>query len=126
VLIAWENEAHLAIEKQGPGAFEIVTPSTSILAEPPVSIVDRVVDRRGTRQAAQAYLDFLYTPEAQEIAARHYYRPRLAAVAEKYRGQFPAINLFTVDAIFGGWTNAQREHFSDNGIFDQIYQPGTT
>jgi sulfate transport system substrate-binding protein len=126
VLIAWENEALLAIEKQGPGSFEIITPSSSILAEPPVSIVDRVVDRRGTRQAAQAYLDFLYTPEAQDIAARHYYRPQLPAVAEKFRGQFPKIDLFTVDAVFGGWTKAQREHFSDNGIFDQIYQPGTS
>jgi sulfate transport system substrate-binding protein len=125
VLIAWESEALLAIDKLGPGKFEIVAPSASILAEPPVSLVDSVVDRRGTRAAAQAYLDFLYTPEAQAIAAQHYFRPQSPAVAERYRAQFPQIELFTVDAVFGGWTRAQREHFADGGIFDQIYQPGT-
>lgn len=126
VLVTWENEARLAIEKLGPGKFEIVAPSVSILAEPPVALVDNVVDRRGTRAAAQAYLDFLYTPEAQEIAVRHYYRPQDAAVAEKHRAAFPRIELFTVDELFGGWEKAQREHFNDGGVFDRIYQPGTS
>ncbi len=124
VLIAWENEARLVFNQLGPGEFEMVTPSVSILAEPPVAVVDKVVDRRGTRNLAQTYLEFLYTPEGQEIAAKHYYRPRLAAVAAKYADRFPKITLFTVDELFGGWQKAQKTHFSDGGIFDQIYQPG--
>ena len=123
VLIAWENEARLAFNQLGAGEFQMVTPSVSILAEPPVAVVDKVVDRRGTRAAAQAYLEFLYTPEGQEIAAKNYYRPRLAAVAAQYADRFPKITLFTVDELFGGWQKAQKVHFSDGGIFDQIYQP---
>jgi sulfate/thiosulfate-binding protein len=123
VLLAWENEAFLAVKELGPGKMEIVVPSISILAEPPVSVVDRVVDRRGTRAVAQAYLEFLYTPEGQEIAARNYYRPRLAAVASKYASTFPKVNLITIDGVFGGWGKAQKTHFADGGIFDQIYQP---
>jgi sulfate/thiosulfate-binding protein len=125
VLIAWENEALLAVDKLGKNQFDIVIPSISVLAEPPVALVDKVVDKRGTRQVAQAYLDFLYTPEAQEIAAKHYYRPQLDAVRQKYAQQFPKVETFTVDAVFGGWTKAQQAHFNDGGIFDQIYQPGT-
>ena len=124
VLIAWENEALLAVEKLGAGKLEIVMPSTSILAEPPVAIVDKVVDRRGTRKAAQAYLEFLYTPEGQEIAAKHYYRPRSAAILAKYASRFPQVKLQTIDA-FGGWAAAQKRHFDDGGVFDQIYQPGS-
>ena len=124
VLVAWENEALLAAEKLGAGQLEVVTPSLSILAEPPVTIVDKVVDRRGTRKVAQAYLEFLYTPEAQELAARHYYRPRDASVLAKYAQRFPKLNLVTID-MFGGWTAAQKRHFDDGGVFDQIYQPGT-
>ena len=125
VFISWENEALLAKEKLGAGQFEIVVPSLSILAEPPVSVVDKVVDRRGTRAVAEAYLQFLYTPEGQEIAARHHYRPRLEAVLAKHAAKFPAMNLVTVDEEFGGWTKAQKRHFDDGGIFDQIYQPGS-
>jgi sulfate transport system substrate-binding protein len=125
VLVAWENEAKLASDKLGAGQFEIVYPSLSILAEPPVTVVDKVVDRRGTRKAAQAYLEFLYTPEAQEIAAKHYYRPRSADVLAKYKAKFPPITLVTVDAVFGGWAKAQKRHFDDGGVFDQIYQPGS-
>jgi sulfate/thiosulfate transport system substrate-binding protein len=124
VLIAWENEALLAVKELGGNKFEIVTPSQSILAEPPVAVVDKVVDKRGTRQVAQAYLEFLYSEQGQTIAAQHYYRPRLKAVAAKYAGQFPKINLFTIDEVFGGWQKAQRTHFADGGVFDQIYQPG--
>jgi sulfate/thiosulfate-binding protein len=124
VLIAWENEALLAARMLGNGALEIVRPSASILAEPPVSIVDRNVDRNGTRKVAEAYLEFLYTPEGQEIAAKHFFRPRLAAVAAKYAAQFPEMTLFTIDDMFGGWAAAQKKHFDDGGIFDQIYQPG--
>ena len=123
VLIAWENDALLSLKQFGSDKFEIVYPSISVLAEPPVSIVDKVVDRKGTREAATAYLEYLYTPEGQEIAAKNFYRPRLAAVAEKYGKQFPKIELFTVDDSFGGWTNAQKTYFDDGGIFDQIYQP---
>ena len=94
----------------------------SILTEPPVSVVDRVVDQRGTRAIAQAYLEYLYTTEGQEIAAKHYYRPRLAAVAKKYAGNFPKVKLFTIDEVFGGWSKVQKTHFDDNGVFDQIYQ----
>ncbi len=125
VLIAWENEALLAVDKVGKNQFDVVIPSISILAEPPVALVDKVVDKRGTRQAAQAYLEFLWTPEAQEIAAKHYYRPQLDAVKQKYAQQFPKVETFTIDTVFGGWTKAQQTHFADGGIFDQIYQPGT-
>lgn len=120
VLIAWENEALLAMEKAGPGALGIVIPSVSILAEPPVAIVDKVVDRRGTRAIAQAYLEFLFTPEAQEIAARHFYRPRLDDVRRKYAARFPQVKLFTIDDPFGGWRVAQSKHFSDGAIFDRM------
>ena len=122
VLLAWENEAHLA-RRQLDDGLEIVVPSTSILAEPPVAVIDSVVDRHGTRKAAEDYLMFLYSPEAQTIAAENYYRPRLPEVAEKYKDRFPALKLFTVDAVFGGWGNAQRTHFADDGIFDQIFRP---
>lgn len=124
VLIAWENEAYLAVKELGPDKFEVVTPSLSILAEPPVAIVDKVVDKRGTRKAAQAYLDYLYSTEGQQIAARHYYRPRDAKVAAQHAKQFAATNLFTIDELFGGWRLAQKTHFDDGGVFDQIYQPG--
>ena len=124
VLIAWENEALLAVREFGADKFEIVAPSESILAEPPVSLVDKVVDKRGTRQIAQAYLDFLYSEAGQEIAARNYYRPRVKSVAAKYAGQFPKVKLFTIDEAFGGWQKAQKTHFNDGGVFDQIYQPG--
>jgi len=121
VLITWENEALLAVNEFGKDKFEIVMPSISILAEPPVAVVDGVVDKRGTRTEAQAYLDYLYTKEGQEIAARHYYRPRMAEVAKKYSVYFPKISLFTIDKVFGGWQKAQRVHFNDGGSFDQIF-----
>ncbi len=124
VLIAWENEALLAVKEFGADKFEIVAPSESILAEPPVSLVDKVVDKRGTRQVAQAYLEFLYSEQGQEIAARNYYRPRLQSVAAKYARQFPKLKLFTVNEVFGGWQKAQKAHFADGAMFDQIYQPG--
>jgi sulfate transport system substrate-binding protein len=124
VLIAWENEAYLSIQELGPGKFEIVTPSSSILAEPPVALVDKVADRKGTRKVAQAYLDFWYTPEAQEIAARNFYRPIDPAVAARHEKQFAKTSLFTIDQAFGGWQKAQRAHFADGGMFDQIFQPG--
>jgi sulfate/thiosulfate-binding protein len=124
VLIAWENEAILATRELGKGKFEIVAPSVSILAEPPVALVDRVAAKHNTRAVAQAYLEYLYTPEGQEIAARHFYRPRLEAVAAKYAGQFPKMTLFTIDDVAGGWAKAQKAHFADGGFFDQIYQPG--
>ncbi len=123
VLLAWENEAFLSIRELGPDKVEIVVPSQSILAEPPVSIVDKVVDKKGTRAVAQAYLEYLYSPEGQEIAARNYYRPRLESVTKKYAATFPQIKLVTVDEVFGGWQNAQKTHFADGGVFDQIYQP---
>lgn len=125
VLIAWENEALLAVRELGKDKFEIVDPSTSILAEPPVSLVDQVVDKHGTRQVAQAYLEFLYTEEGQDIVARNFYRPRMKSVAAKYAVQFPKIKLFTIDDVFGGWQKAQKTYFSDGGVFDQIYQPGS-
>jgi sulfate/thiosulfate transport system substrate-binding protein len=125
VLIAWENEALLAREKLGKDKFEIITPSSTILAEPSVSLVDKVVDKRGTRKVAQAYLDYLYTPEGQEIAARHFYRPRLDSVRAKYADRFPHVTEFTIDELFGGWANAQKTHFDDGGLFDQIYVPGS-
>jgi sulfate/thiosulfate transport system substrate-binding protein len=120
--IAWENEAFLAVNELGKDKLEIVVPSVSILAEPPVAVVDKVVDRRGTRPIVQAYLEYLYTPEGQEIAAKHYYRPRLAAVAKKYSGNFPQVKLFTIDEAFGSWSKVQKAHFDDGGIFDRIYQ----
>jgi len=121
VLIAWENEAYLAVKELGPERFEIVTPSVSILAEPPVAVVDKNVDKHGTRKAAQAYVEYLYSPEAQAIAAKHYYRPRDTAVAASFAKQFAPVNLFTVDEVFGGWRKAQKAHFDDGGTFDQIY-----
>jgi sulfate transport system substrate-binding protein len=124
VLIAWENEALLAIKELGPGKFEIVAPSLSILAEPPVAVVDKFAGKHGTKTVAQAYLEYLYSPEGQEIAARNFYRPRLASVTEKYQGQFPKVTLFTIDEVLGGWKKAQMTHFADGGVFDQIYQPG--
>ncbi len=122
VLISWENEAFLAVNEFGKGQFEIVIPSVSILAEPPVAIIDRVVDRKGTRKVAEGYLEYLYSQEGQEIAAKNYYRPRLDSVIKKYADKFPKINLFTVDEVFGGWQKAQKVHFADKGVFDQIYQ----
>ncbi len=121
VLITWENEALLAIKELGPGKVEIITPSLSVLAEPPVAVVDKVVDRRGTRKAAEAYLNFLYSEQGQEIAAQNYYRPTNDKVAKKYAGQFPKLKLLTIDEVAGGWTKAQKAHFADGGIFDQIY-----
>ena len=121
VLIAWENEAILAVNELGKDKFEIVAPSLSILAEPPVAVVDKVVEKRGTRLTAQAYLDYLYSEEGQAIAAKHYYRPRDAKVAAKYAAQFPKLKLVTIDDTFGGWQKAQKTHFSDGGTFDQIY-----
>ncbi len=123
VLLAWENEAILAIKELGPGKFDVIAPSLSILAEPPVAVVDKVVDRRGTRKAAEAYLQYLYTDEGQELAAKNYYRPISESVAKKYAAQFPKVKLFTIGDVFGGWTKAQKAHFADGGSFDQIYQP---
>ena len=124
VLIAWENEALLAIKELGPGKFEVVAPSISILAEPPVALVDKVAGKHGTTEVARAYLEYLYTAEGQEIAARHFYRPRMPTVAAKYASQFPKMTLVTVDEVFGGWKKAQATHFADGAFFDQIYQPG--
>jgi sulfate/thiosulfate transport system substrate-binding protein len=123
VLLSWENEAHLAL-KESPGQYEIVYPSRSILAEPPVAVVDKNVDRHKSRAAAEAFVKFLYTPEAQDIEARDFYRPRNVEILAKYKGQFPNIPLATIDGDFGGWDKAQAVHFADGGIFDQIYQPG--
>ena len=122
VLIAWENEAQLALKELGGDKLQIVVPTVSVLAEPPVAVVDKVVLRRGTREVAQAYLQYLYSKEGQEIVAKNYYRPRDQAVAAKYAAQFPKLNLVTI-ADFGGWTKAQPTHFGDGGIFDQIYAP---
>jgi sulfate transport system substrate-binding protein len=124
VFISWENEAYLAVKELGKDKFDIVYPSLSILAEPPVTLVDKNVDKKGTRAAAEAYLKFLYTPQAQELAAKHFYRPIDATVAAKHAAQFPKIPLITVDEVFGGWQKAQAKHFADGGVFDQIYQPG--
>jgi sulfate transport system substrate-binding protein len=124
VLIAWENEALLAVKELGPDKFEIVAPSVSILAEPPVAVVDKVVDKRGTRAVAEAYLQYLYTAEGQQIAAKNYYRPLVQPYAKQYASQFPAVKLFTIEEIAGGWTKAQKAHFADGGLFDQIYEPG--
>ncbi len=120
VLLAWENEALLAVAEFGRGRVEIVVPRRSILAEPAVAVVDRVVDARGTRAVAEAYLAHLLTPEGQELAARHHYRPRLPEPARKWSGKFPALELFTVDELFGGWEAAHRVHFADGGVFDRI------
>jgi sulfate transport system substrate-binding protein len=124
VLLAWENEALLALRELGPGKFEIVAPSVSILAEPPVAVVDKVADKRGTRQVAQAYLEYLYSDEGQDIIAKNYYRPAVEKFSRKYATQFPNIKLFTLDQVAGNWTNAQKTHFADGGVFDQVYQPG--
>jgi len=124
VLLSWENEAFLAVKELGPDKFEIIVPSLSILAEPPVAVVDKVADKRGTRKVAQAYLEYLYSDEGQDIAGKHYYRPRNQKIAAKYAKQFPNVNLFTIDEVFGGWAKAQKTHFADGGTFDQIYQPG--
>jgi sulfate transport system substrate-binding protein len=124
VLLAWENEAWLALDELGPNSFDIVYPSVSVLAEPPVAIVDKVVEKRGTAKLAQAYLQFLYTPEGQEIIARNHYRPRDAATAAKYAASFPKFRKLATIADFGGWTKTQAEHFDDGGIFDKIYTPG--
>jgi sulfate transport system substrate-binding protein len=124
VLLAWENEAFLALKEFGADKFEIVAPSESILAEPPVAVVDTVVDRHGTRKVAEEYLKYLYSPEAQDLAGKNFYRPRLEEAAKKYESVFPKIKLFTVDEAFGGWTKAQATHFADGGVFDKIYQPG--
>jgi sulfate transport system substrate-binding protein len=124
VLIAWENEALLTLKDIGKGNFELVTPTLTILAEPPVTIVDKYAAKHGTEAVAKAYLEFLYTPEAQRIAGKHYYRPRDESVAKEFAEQFPNVKLFTIDEIFGGWQKAQKTHFADGAIFDQIYQPG--
>jgi sulfate transport system substrate-binding protein len=123
VLLTWENEAYLALAEER-GKVEIVTPPLSILAEPSVAVVDRVVARKGTKAAAEGYLQFLYSPEGQEIAARNHYRPRDEKVAAKYAGRFARVELFTIDQAFGGWQNAHKAHFSDGGTFDKIYRPG--
>jgi sulfate transport system substrate-binding protein len=121
VLLAWENEAWLSLKEFGADKFDIVYPPVSILAEPPVAVVDKVVDKKGTRAVAQAYLEYLYTPEGQDIAARNFYRPTDPKVAAAYAKRFPAIKLFTIADTFGGWTQAQKTHFADGGVFDQIY-----
>ncbi|MDP3856067.1 sulfate ABC transporter substrate-binding protein [Phenylobacterium sp.] len=124
VLLSWENEAHLAIEELGPGKVDIVIPSLSILAEPPVALVDKVVDRKKTRTIAEGYLKFLYSPIAQDLIGKNHYRPRSAEAAAKYASKFPKIPLVTIDDTFGGWKKAQATHFADGGVFDKIYKPG--
>ncbi|MBP2231449.1 sulfate ABC transporter substrate-binding protein [Azospirillum agricola] len=124
VLLAWENEAYLSLQEFGADKFEIVVPSLSILAEPPVAVVDAVVDRKGSRKVAEAYLQFLYTREGQEIAAKNFYRPRLPELATQYAGRFADVKLVTIDQTFGGWRPTQEKHFADGGVFDQIYQKG--
>ncbi|MBI4938131.1 MAG: sulfate ABC transporter substrate-binding protein [Nitrosomonadales bacterium] len=121
VLLAWENEAFLAVKELGPDKFDTVVPSLSILAEPPVTVVDKNVDKHGTRKVAEAYLEYLYSPEGQEIAAKNYYRPTDEKVAVRYAKQFPKVELITIDKVFGGWAKVQNEHFADGGVFDQIY-----
>jgi sulfate/thiosulfate transport system substrate-binding protein len=125
VLLSWENEAYLAINELGKDKVEVVTPSISILAEPPVSVVDKIAAKHGTAAVAKAYLEFLYSDEGQEIAARDFYRPRSVAVAAKYADRFPKITLFTIDDLFGGWQKTQKKHFDDGGVFDKIYTPGS-
>ena len=124
MLLAWENEAHLALQEFPQAGLEIVYPPLSILAEPPVAVVDQNVDRRGTRALAEAYLNHLYSDDGQRVAAKHFYRPRDAAVLRAAGERFPAIDLVTIDEAFGGWAAAQRTHFNDGGIFDRIYRPG--
>jgi sulfate transport system substrate-binding protein len=124
VLLAWENEAYLALAEFGADKFDIVYPPDSVLAEPPVAVVDKVVDKRGTRKVAEEYLKYLYSPEGQDIAARNHYRPTDPQVAARYAKDFPKISLFTIDKLFGGWRKTQQTHFADGGVFDQIYQPG--
>jgi sulfate transport system substrate-binding protein len=124
VLLSWENEAFLAVEQLGKGQFEIVVPKLSILAEPPVAVVDTVADRHGTRAVAEAYLAYLYSEEGQEIAARNHYRPRNPTVAARHAASFTKVELLTIDDVFGGWTKAQPTHFGDGGVFDQLYTPG--
>ncbi len=124
VLIAWENEALLALKEEGGDKFEIVVPSESILAEPPVAVIDATVDHKGTRKVAEAYLKYLYSDEGQDLAAKWFYRPRSPQVAARYEAQFPKLKLFTIEDKFGGWDKAQATHFADGGTFDQIYQPG--
>jgi sulfate transport system substrate-binding protein len=121
VLVAWENEAYLAVRQLGPDKFDVVAPTLSILAEPPVSVVDKVVDKHGTRKVAEEYLRYLYSKEGQEIAAKHFYRPRDPEIAAKYAKQFPSLSLVTIDEVFGGWAKAQAAHFADGGSFDRIY-----
>ncbi len=121
VAISWENEAYLAVKEFGSDKFEIIAPSVSILAEPTVAVVDKVAKRKGTEAVARAYLEYLYTPEGQEIAARNYYRPRNQEIAAKYAQNFAKLELFTIDELFGGWANAQKTHFADGGVFDQLY-----
>ncbi len=123
VLLSWENEAHLALEEFGRDNFEIIAPPVSVKAEPPVAVVDKVADKHGTRAVAEAYLRFLYTPQAQDLIAKNFYRPIDAGAARKYAANFPAIRLFTVDDTFGGWAKAQATHFADGGVFDRIYKP---
>jgi sulfate/thiosulfate transport system substrate-binding protein len=122
VLVAWENEALLAMNELGKGKYEIIYPSLSILAEPPVTVVDKVVNKRGTQKVAEAYLKFLYTEAGQEISAKHYFRPRSETVAGKYEKTFPKLSMFTIDEVFGGWQKAQKAHFNDGGLFDQIFR----
>jgi len=121
VLLAWENEALLALKELGPDKFDIVAPSLSILAEPPVTVIDKVADKKGTKAVATAYLEYLYSPEGQELAGQNYYRPTDAAAAAKFAKQFPKVTLFTIDQVFGGWAKAQKIHFADGGTFDQVY-----
>ncbi len=123
VLLSWENEAYLALDELGHDKFDIVYPSNSILAEPPVAVLDKNVDRHGTRKVAEAYLQFLYSKPGQEIEAQNYYRPRDAAILAAHARQFPALKMYTIDDTFGGWAKAQATHFADGGVFDQIYKP---
>lgn len=123
VLIAWENEAYLALQEYGADKVEIVTPSVSILAEPPVTVVDKVVDKRGTRKVAEAYLNYLYSDEGQNLAGKFFYRPTNPTILATYKAQFADLKLFTIDEVFGGWQKAQQTHFADGGVFDQIYKP---
>src|SRR6185295_13956528 len=118
----WENEAYLSVEEFGDDKLQIVAPSVSILAEPPVTVVDKNADKDGIRPVAEAYLKYLYTPAAQEIIAKNHYRPRNLEIAKKYEAEFAKIELFTIDAVFGGWKKAQAEHFADGGVFDQIFK----
>jgi sulfate transport system substrate-binding protein len=123
VLLAWENEALISLKEWGPDKFDIVAPSISILTEPPVAVVDKVADRRGTRKVAEEYLQYLYSEQGQEIIAKNYYRPIDPKIAAKYASQFPKLNLVTIDKDFGGWQKAQKTHFADGGTFDQLYAP---